>query len=303
MLLTKEGHVKLSDFGLSRISIEEESVLSQHPQEMRKRLDSISLHYNNTSTCKAPIASTELRRIFTKRKQSSIKNKAVLGTPDYLAPELLLGLPHGPKVDWWSLGICIYEWLLGYPPFMDDTPDLIFANILSKQMSFDDEMSPESIDLVKNLLNYDPEQRFKEHDVKDHGFFDDLYWKTIRDQPAPFVPQPKSTMDTSYFDERTDRADPTERPDKCINDDAANSIPVTGGTTENEEHRAIGESSKTIPDSLLDSSGDESFSAFSYTNVKVLGATNLQIKMQTDMNHPLPPSPSIDVNRRNMFAD
>ena len=59
-----------------------------------------------------------------------VTNKQILGTPDYLAPELLLGLEHGPPVDWWALGVCIFEWVSGYPPFSDESPELIFANIL-----------------------------------------------------------------------------------------------------------------------------------------------------------------------------
>ena len=58
----------------------------------------------------------------------------VLGTPDYLAPELLLKKPHGPAVDWWSLGVCLYEFLLGGPPFNDDSPEAIFNNILQQNI-------------------------------------------------------------------------------------------------------------------------------------------------------------------------
>jgi serine/threonine protein kinase len=65
----------------------------------------------------------------TRRHHES--NKAILGTPDYLAPELLLGLEHGPAVDWWALGICMFEWLCGYPPFADESPEAIFSNILN----------------------------------------------------------------------------------------------------------------------------------------------------------------------------
>lgn len=70
----------------------------------------------------------------------------VLGTPDYLAPELLLRKPHGPAVDWWSLGVCLYEFLLGGPPFNDETPEQIFDNILQNNIEWppeDDEcLSP-----------------------------------------------------------------------------------------------------------------------------------------------------------------
>lgn len=60
----------------------------------------------------------------------------VLGTPDYLAPELLLKKPHGPAVDWWSLGICLYEFLLGGPPFNDESPEKIFKNILARSIEW-----------------------------------------------------------------------------------------------------------------------------------------------------------------------
>ena len=58
-------------------------------------------------------------------------SKALLGTPDYLAPELLLGLNHGPAVDWWAFGICLFEFLIGFPCFTDETPEDIFRNILA----------------------------------------------------------------------------------------------------------------------------------------------------------------------------
>ena len=57
--------------------------------------------------------------------------KTVLGTPYYLAPELLLGLEHGTAVDFWALGICIFEWLTGNPPFLGDQPENVFSNILN----------------------------------------------------------------------------------------------------------------------------------------------------------------------------
>ena len=57
-----------------------------------------------------------------KKPKASRKRKAV-GTPDYLAPELLLGAGHGPEVDWWSLGVVTYEFVVGVPPFNADNPE------------------------------------------------------------------------------------------------------------------------------------------------------------------------------------
>lgn len=62
----------------------------------------------------------------------SLSNERVLGTPDYLAPELLLVKRHGPEVDWWALGVCMYEFMTGIPPFNDETPQKVFENILSR---------------------------------------------------------------------------------------------------------------------------------------------------------------------------
>ena len=68
-----------------------------------------------------------------------------MGTPDYLAPELLLGTGHGPEVDWWALGCILYEFIAGVPPFNADTPEEIFDNILDRNIEWPDEedMSPE----------------------------------------------------------------------------------------------------------------------------------------------------------------
>ena len=62
--------------------------------------------------------------------------RRILGTPDYLAPELLLHNPHSNAVDWWGLGICLYEFLIGVPPFSDETAELVFENILAGQLEW-----------------------------------------------------------------------------------------------------------------------------------------------------------------------
>lgn len=59
-------------------------------------------------------------------------NDRILGTPDYLAPELLQAKRHGPEVDWWALGVCMYEFMTGIPPFNDETPQKVFENILKR---------------------------------------------------------------------------------------------------------------------------------------------------------------------------
>ena len=151
----------------------------------------------------------------------------VLGTPDYLAPELLLKKPHGPAVDWWSLGVCLYEFLLGGPPFNDETPEQIFDNILKNNIEWppeDDEcLSPAARQAIGNLffksfkkdlktklpiflaalLTLDPVTRADGTQLRTLPLFSHLSWtQEILTMDAPFVPQPKDHTDTTYFQAR-----------------------------------------------------------------------------------------------------
>nr|KAJ3423049.1 hypothetical protein HK105_003875 [Polyrhizophydium stewartii] len=116
----------------------------------------------------------------------NMSNRAVLGTPDYVAPELLLGLGHGIEVDWWSFGVCLYEWVVGFPPFSDDSIESIFRNILDysrRNSDFDiewpgeDEMSAPCMNLVRRLLDPDPKTRIRPEAIRSHKFFDGVDWE------------------------------------------------------------------------------------------------------------------------------
>ncbi|KAJ3135736.1 hypothetical protein HDU90_003812 [Geranomyces variabilis] len=221
ILINEKGHIKLTDFGLSRIQMADQELgAANHPQNLRtpsrRRRASLSSAHNipehgehNASSSPPQRTSTALRRrpsVGIKRQPS---NKQVLGTPDYLAPELLLGLGHGPEVDWWALGICMYEWICGFPPFTDESPEDIFRNILDGVIEWPDdtEVSPEAMSLILSLLNPDPALRLSAQGVKSHAFFASVEWDKVREQPAPFIPTPGDVTDTSYFDSRNERSD------------------------------------------------------------------------------------------------
>jgi len=133
---------------------------------------------------------------------------SVVGTPDYLAPEILLGTGHGKEVDWWALGIILYEFLIGCPPFNDETPEKIFNNVLTGRIPWPDvpqDMSYEAQDLISKLLERDYKKRLGRNgadEVKAHPFFAGVNWDTLLQQPAAYVPNPKSNTDTSAFDVR-----------------------------------------------------------------------------------------------------
>ncbi|XP_059082263.1 serine/threonine-protein kinase greatwall-like isoform X2 [Tigriopus californicus] len=141
-----------------------------------------------------------------KKSTGSIMRERILGTPDYLAPELLLHQPHTEAVDWWGLGVCLYEFLTGVPPFSDETPALVFQNILNLNMEFpegEEALSEPAVQAVRALLTLDPEQRANFQTMQDSlPFFGSVAWDKILEEKAPFVPQPDDDTDTGYFEAR-----------------------------------------------------------------------------------------------------
>lgn len=127
------------------------------------------------------------------------------GTPDYLSPEIILGVPHGPPVDYWALGVILYEMLVGFPPFNDDTVEAIFNNILERQILWPDgekRLSLDAIDLISKLLEPEPALRLGWDGLRSHQFFVGIDWGTLLDSVPPFVPTLEGPNDTSYFNNR-----------------------------------------------------------------------------------------------------
>ncbi|XP_059486124.1 serine/threonine-protein kinase greatwall isoform X2 [Neocloeon triangulifer] len=137
--------------------------------------------------------------------QSWISDNRILGTPDYLAPELLCRQKHGPAVDWWALGVCLYEFVTGIPPFNDETPEAVFNNILQKNLEWpegDEAISEDMQFTIDQLLTLDPEQRPDIDGVKAMHLFASVKWDSLLSLRAPFVPEPTSGTDTAYFEAR-----------------------------------------------------------------------------------------------------
>ncbi|CAN8302863.1 unnamed protein product, partial [Cochlearia groenlandica] len=192
LLIAHDGHVKLTDFGLSKVGL-----------------------INITDDLSGPVFKGESLLVEEKPKVPTSEyqlkrrdKRSVVGTPDYLAPEILLGKGHGATADWWSVGIILYELIVGIPPFNDAQPQQIFDNILNRDIPWPhipDEMSYEAHDLIDRLLTADPHQRLGAKgaaEVKEHVFFKDINWHTLAEQKAAFVPETESALDTSYFQSR-----------------------------------------------------------------------------------------------------
>ena len=134
----------------------------------------------------------------------------ILGTPDYLAPELLLRQGHGPAVDWWALGVCLFEFCTGVPPFNDDTPQAVFANILARDVPWpeaDEVLSVAATQAIDSLLTLDQNLRPSASQVRAMSFFNDFPWDEPQKATPPFIPQPDDNYDTCYFQGKLRRSD------------------------------------------------------------------------------------------------
>ncbi|KAK0181827.1 hypothetical protein PV327_000018 [Microctonus hyperodae] len=130
------------------------------------------------------------------------------GTPEYLAPEIIQSKGHNKAVDWWALGVLIYEMLVGYPPFFDDNPFGIYEKILGGRIEWPKHVDPIAKDLIKKLLIADRTKRLGNmrqgaEDVKRHRWFKLIDWILVPQRllNPPIGPRVKAPGDASCFDD------------------------------------------------------------------------------------------------------
>ncbi|KAL2091392.1 hypothetical protein ACEWY4_013655 [Coilia grayii] len=156
VMLDKEGHVKIADFGMCK-----ENMLGEN---------------RATTFC---------------------------GTPDYIAPEILLGQKYSFSVDWWSFGVLLYEMLIGQSPFQGDDEDELFESIRMDVPHYPRWITKEAKDLLEKLFERDPTRRLGVvGNIRGHNFFKTINWPALekREVTPPFKPKVKSPSDCSNFD-------------------------------------------------------------------------------------------------------
>ncbi|CAL1282425.1 unnamed protein product [Larinioides sclopetarius] len=148
--------------------------------------------------------------------------KTFCGTPDYIAPEIILYQPYGKSVDWWAYGVLLYEMLVGQPPFDGEDEEELFASITDHNVSYPKALSKEAKEACKGFLTKNPSKRLGcglhgEEDIRIHPFFRRIDWIKIenREVQPPFKPKIKHRKDVSNFDrqftsEKTDLT-PTDK--------------------------------------------------------------------------------------------
>ena len=185
VLIDKNGHIKLSDFGLAKISDklyekENEKYKNYIYEKKNKELD--------------------------EEKKTHNKNFSCVGTAYYVAPEVLKKKGYDKEIDWWSVGIIFYEMLVGYAPFCSKETSEVCFKVLNwkKYLKIPSKIkiSEEAKDLIFKMINSSNNRLGKNgaEEIKNHPFFHGVDWDNIRNSKPPFIPFLKNEYDTSYFE-------------------------------------------------------------------------------------------------------
>jgi len=186
--------VKLSDFGLCK-AFDSGPVpyLEQYKEEKDKSLPVAAATGNNNTAKKKENWKSRSRKLAY----------STVGTPDYIAPEVFAQTGYGQECDWWSLGVIMYECLVGYPPFYAEDPMATCRKIVNwkKTLVFPEEanLSPHARDLIEKLI-CDADKRLTFDAIKAHPFFKGIDWSSMRTMKAAILPNVTSEVDTQNFD-------------------------------------------------------------------------------------------------------
>lgn len=197
LLIDKDGHLKLSDFGLCK--------------SFNVDIDTLPTSNVSKNSHHAPSNLNELsmtERAAAWRQNARKQAFSTVGTPDYISCEILMKRGYNKECDYWSLGVVLYEMLVGYPPFYAEDALKTCRKILDWQetLRFPPEanLSRAAKHLIQCLI-CDPKSRLGANngilDFQDHPFFESVNWKNLASMKPPFVPKLRGPTDTRYFED------------------------------------------------------------------------------------------------------
>lgn len=212
-LIDQNGHIKLTDFGLAAGMLAPQKI-----ESMRVKLEEVG-NLTVQAFGRTPVeqrSMAERREGYRSLRDREVNYaKSIVGSPDYMAPEVLKGEEYDFTVDYWSLGCMLFESLAGYPPFAGDTVEETWQNLrhwqkVLKEPVYEDPgyfLSTRTWELITRLVTSKP-SRFKGIvEIQRHEYFAEVDWKRLRYQRPPFVPELDSETDPGYFDDFSNEKD------------------------------------------------------------------------------------------------
>ncbi|PWZ00240.1 kinase-like protein [Testicularia cyperi] len=248
VLIGADGHIVLSDFGLSKeFNGRSRSIGSATPppptspgrsHSSSNVPKSRSSHWISASDDGSEAASRSAANRFLEERETTT---TFCGTAEYLAPEVLQGQPYSYEVDWWSFGTMLYEMLTGITPFWADTHADMYARVLRDPLVFPEDrvLDQDTKSILRGLLQRNPMLRMKEPRIKKHPYFSMIEWDHIfhKRYIPPYVPpiDPDNEIDTQNFDETFLEMQPTVAHEVDANPDGDAG---TDGTADGDEAAA-----------------------------------------------------------------
>merc|ERR1719192_2991219 len=139
---------------------------------------------------------TYLYEGYIDKETKQFSDKQVFGTPEYIAPEVILRRGYGKPVDWWSMGIILYEFLIGCVPFFGETPEELFGHTVHDEIEWPEEedwpVAAEAKEVITLLLQQSPLDRLGTGgaaEAKEHLYFAGINWDNLLRMKADFIPQ------------------------------------------------------------------------------------------------------------------
>ncbi|KAL2198678.1 kinase-like domain-containing protein [Corynascus similis CBS 632.67] len=210
-LVDSTGHVKLTDFGLAAGFL------------APAKIESMRLRLEKASETSVPFGKPMDQRTVAERREGyrTMREKdvnyakSIVGSPDYMAPEVLRGEQYDFTVDYWSLGCMLFEALTGFPPFAGATADETWRNLnhwreVLKRPVWEDPnyfLSNRTWNFITTCINSRSRRFSNIKDIYDHQYFAEVDWTVLRETKPPFVPELDSETDAGYFDDFSNEAD------------------------------------------------------------------------------------------------
>lgn len=277
ILIGGDGHIVLTDFGLSKEFPRRQSSIgagalptAPSTPSASSRSSNASDYYGNAS----PSSTNATVPSWMSNSAHGLPNdqtNTFCGTAEYLAPEVIQGLPYSYEVDWWSFGTMLYEMLTGITPFWANNHSDMYVRVLQDELTFPDDrtMDQDTKSLLRGLLQRNPTLRMSEPRIKRHPYFSMIDWSHVyfKRYIPPYIPptDPSNALDTQNFDDTFLDMEPT------VDNDPDADLPDEERDRSADDERTDGEESVKTPPAqpksplvAVEDDGPDVFDGYSY---------------------------------------